>query len=39
MTFTIENIPSGYSVSCVQLIETTSAEKPAMGEVRTSITY
>ena len=36
-TFTIEGIPSGYTINCVQLIETSIAEKPAMGEVRVSI--
>lgn len=38
-TFTISGIPSGYSLSTVQLIQAGIAEKPAMGEVRTSITY
>ena len=36
-TFTISELPDGYQVHCVQLIESSIIEKPAMGEVRVSI--
>ena len=36
-TFTVGGLPTGYSVYCSQLIESSIIEKPAMGEVRVSI--